>query len=705
MSERRKTSARPKKRKERAVEPLSFLPEEEMEAELEDGSKGAARRKGLSGWWAGRFGSVRSWWGRGDALIPYIEALRASRRITRIVHGKTQLVTWHEMNLSTNPEHVVLDSGPLEHKEWEETERLDAVIGDALVQSSLRTTIPPEHVADPNRVRFLVQKDLRGLALFRLGARYDDSSPLHPGVAVMLLIRITAQLYLTAAHIMAAQRVAEPFPGFRGYLDQERDWAHRPDSRKKVVGQIATALTQGEPFRAAAGWAMWNALRPGGPLTRAEVEGMCQRALEVSAEGVAEEVEEVAGRAAEVLREGALQAGGPSELAGAAVRALGILLDLLDPPEEEKQEEPQDSAGEQGEGSGQDEGESGSSGTKTTMESLDRAARLSEAMARHLKVHPEGGDRGAEEAGKIERMEVLDFRKEELSEEMEEILQESGASDMAVHSLLANEDKDRYQDALREVRPLIDRLRDVLSFRQEQAAMDELGLRRGRIDEGGIYKLGLDDPRVFTRTEIQAAPQVHFGVLVDESGSMCALGGADKTRADLARESAVLIEAAVRDMRGVHLSIWGHTADDRRHGVDGAFVFRYIERGRGSPYRLGDIQARDNNADGHALACCVERMGALSEPGEEQILITILDGHPQAWGYGGAPAEKHIQGVCEAARRRGIQILAIGIGEGLERLAFERMYGAGNYVMVPEVKDLPRLMGRLLTRALRTGGV
>lgn len=700
MSKRRKTSARPKKRKEGAVEPLSFLPEEEMEAELEDGSKGA-RRRGLSGWWAGRFGSVRSWWGRGDALIPYIEALRASRRITRIVHGETQLVTWRKMNLAENPEYVVLDSGPLEHKEWEETERLDAVIGDAMVQSSLRATIPPEHVANPNSVRSLVQKDLRGLAFFRLGARYNDSSPLSPGVVVALLAKITVQLYLTAAHIMAAQRVAEPFPGFRGYLDQERDWAHRPDSRKKVAGQIATALTQGEPFRAAAGWAMWNALRPGDPLTRAEVEGLYQRILGVSAGGVAEEVEEVAGRAAEALREGALQAGGSSELAGAAVRALGILLDLLDPPEEEKQ----DSAGEQGEGSGQGEGESGSSGPKRTMEALDRAARLSEAMARHLKVHPEGGDRGAEEARKIERMEGLDFRKEERSEEMEEILQESGARDMAVHSLLADEDKDGYQGALREVRPLIDRLRDVLSFRQERAAMDELGLRRGRIDEGGIYKLGLDDPRVFTRTEIQAAPQVHFGVLVDESGSMCALGGADKTRADLARESAVLIEAAVRDMRGVHLSIWGHTADDRRYGADGALVFRYIERGRGSPHRLGDIQARGNNADGHALAYCVERMGALSEPGEEQILVTILDGHPRAWDYGGVLAEKHVRGVCEAARRRGIQILAIGIGEGLERRAFERMYGAGNYVMVPEVKDLPRLMGRLLTRALRTGSV
>src|SRR5690606_14022364 len=91
--------------------------------------------------------------------------------------------------------------------------------------------------------------------------------------------------------------------------------------------------------------------------------------------------------------------------------------------------------------------------------------------------------------------------------------------DNRVYSIRAKPDRLRDEKALPHIRPLLEKTRAALSFRNEQEAMDELGLRRGHIDEGGLYKIAFGDPRIFARTEIKAQPKVHFGILVDESGS------------------------------------------------------------------------------------------------------------------------------------------------------------------------------------------
>src|SRR5690606_41717308 len=103
---------------------------------------------------------------------------------------------------------------------------------------------------------------------------------------------------------------------------------------------------------------------------------------------------------------------------------------------------------------------------------------------------------------------------------------------------------------------------------------------RGQVNEVGLYKSVYGDPRILARTKINAQPKVHFGILVDESGSM-RWSANSKPRSQIARESAILLANAVAGIKGVKLSVWGHTADDPDLARDGAVIFRYIEAGAG----------------------------------------------------------------------------------------------------------------------------
>src|SRR5690606_40073684 len=96
-----------------------------------------------------------------------------------------------------------------------------------------------------------------------------------------------------------------------------------------------------------------------------------------------------------------------------------------------------------------------------------------------------------------------------------------------------------------------------------------------------------------------------------------------------------LLANAVAGIKGVKLSVWGHTADDPDLARDGAVIFRYIEAGAGSLDALGSITHRHNNADGFAIAFCARRILESTEPDETGILIVLCDGYPAADGYGG----------------------------------------------------------------------
>jgi hypothetical protein len=264
----------------------------------------------------------------------------------------------------------------------------------------------------------------------------------------------------------------------------------------------------------------------------------------------------------------------------------------------------------------------------------------------------------------------------------------------------------RYRDTLARVRPLVALTRASLIFRNEVASMDEHGLRRGLVDEGGLHKALEGDPTLFRRNDVVAAPEVDVGILVDESGSMgIAARRSDwsLTRADMARQCAVLLHEACKGLRGVRVSVWGHTGSTELCH-DGVLVTRYIEAGQGDPTTLGAITQRAENADGVAIGYCAGKLDAMAQ-GRNRVLFILSDGEPSAPGYGGTPALKHVREVVKAARKRGISVFMLGMGGGLSEVQAEQMFGKDGYALIEDATKLPRALSGLLTKALRSGRV
>lgn len=615
------------------------------------------RDKSLSGWWSERWGGVKRWFSGDNAkAIRLVEALQTIRRIGGIVYGKEVAFTWYENNSvdaqdlrfeQGASETVALDPGPLDLGEldaallgWSEGHRVDAVVGDALVRASRQLHVVPT-LDDAEAETAKVANAIAGA----------PALPDVPHARFDAFREAGRSLYGAISHLYSGRKVTDAFPGYAGYLEIERDYSHREEVKQAMERQVLLGLSRNpRDLAAATVVAMWKALRPSDP-------------LDVPLE---EEVEQITTEIADQLRSTAASAESTKQLVGAVKDALNKMRDFS----------VEESCGEE-------------------IARAENRMRVSGRSGRSV-VEPCM-------ASQVEQLVSLEYELVD-QEEHDEFRQLTphGYEDIRVYSVRAKPDRFLYEEALRDVRPLLEKTRAALSFRNEQEAMDELGLRRGRIDEGGLYKIAFGDPRIFARTEIKAQPKVHFGILVDESGSM-RWYASGKSRSQIARESAILLANAVAGIKGVKLSVWGHTADDPEFAWDGAVILRYIEAGVGSLDALGSITHRYDNADGFAIAFCARRMLETTEPDETGILVVLCDGYPAADNYEGKPAERHVRDVCDLARRRGLQVYAIGMGHDLDEETLERQFGADGFVIVRDADELPQAISRVLVRSLREG--
>src|SRR5690606_10131906 len=88
--------------------------------------------------------------------------------------------------------------------------------------------------------------------------------------------------------------------------------------------------------------------------------------------------------------------------------------------------------------------------------------------------------------------------------------------------------------------------------------------------------VGFKDSDVFKRTIRASAPDVHLGVLIDESGSMRGTvdyyGTFGPMKQDTAVGAAVMLAEALQLTKGVTYEFWGHTGDVRGYFNYGSII-------------------------------------------------------------------------------------------------------------------------------------
>lgn len=164
------------------------------------------------------------------------------------------------------------------------------------------------------------------------------------------------------------------------------------------------------------------------------------------------------------------------------------------------------------------------------------------------------------------------------------------------------------------------------------------------------------DGKYFSREVVpDGQPNVVFGILLDESGSMSCSNKWQTTR-----KAAILLEDVFRNLN-IPTIIVGHDED-----VDKSVrIHSYVDfdtRDDRDKYRLADVRARYNNADGCAIAYMTKK---LSERNENiKVLIVISDGQPAAYS---CYYKNNIQDDCyeaiKQARKKDIKVFGAIVDE------------------------------------------
>jgi len=270
-----------------------------------------------------------------------------------------------------------------------------------------------------------------------------------------------------------------------------------------------------------------------------------------------------------------------------------------------------------------------------------------------------------------------------------------------------------YKALATEAMPVTRSIRNSVQIVNEKAGINEHGLTRGRIDEGSLHKILLNeftdnlDKSVFEEEMILSERSVSFSILVDESGSMA---GEKVLRARLI---AIGIAEALKNLPGVGLSVSGHRAngwgwnpnragrsdyDMENHA--GCIVHDYLSPENPHHRAMVKIDAGGSNLDGHAIIEVGRNVAKWFPLARRKYIILICDGQPCSAGYSGLSAVDHTGKCVEAVRKSGVDVICIGINNAFGRKEGDIMYSPGKYVILKD-DNYAGLIGNFISKQVR----
>jgi len=232
------------------------------------------------------------------------------------------------------------------------------------------------------------------------------------------------------------------------------------------------------------------------------------------------------------------------------------------------------------------------------------------------------------------------------------------------------------------------------------------GMEEGDLDEGSLHKIPQNNNRVFSQRTQVSKPDIAITLLIDLSGSMSI-----KDKYADARNVAIAMTEALKDLKGVHLTVLGHTAnfdeldyinETKNHGL--GYNFDIIKKGctvliselygrnHKNPYALTAIRPCSDNFDGYAVEYAAKVQLAAYPEAKQKLVFVISDGNP-------CNGPKHMRESVDNVRRSlGTQVYGIGVSNAYSEKEGTELYGPGYSVVLDDVlQTIP-----MLTRFLKT---
>lgn len=216
---------------------------------------------------------------------------------------------------------------------------------------------------------------------------------------------------------------------------------------------------------------------------------------------------------------------------------------------------------------------------------------------------------------------------------------------------------------------------------------------RGKLDNKGVWRISMGDPRLFRRAAAPSPTPLRVWVMVDVSGSM-----SGNEVADAASVARALADASV-GTPSVHLTVWGWSdpfiPDQRRYGGAYAGVCKVWETGM--PTSEVDKLVRlpmGGTPDAAVLSWAWPEILRQKRPEEHPVIIMASDG----FGYG------DLKGVIAEATRKGVAVRSVALGQWIREDDQEEKYGRGNFIpWQGDIVSTARPLAKMLTKMIQGG--
>lgn len=272
-------------------------------------------------------------------------------------------------------------------------------------------------------------------------------------------------------------------------------------------------------------------------------------------------------------------------------------------------------------------------------------------------------------------------------------------------------DSGLYRKIKTKISKYVPQIKNKIKNIDKNSTFNIFGCRSGLLDTTKIVEAIQGVPQVYYRTGKISTNKTTVCILVDESGSMCHSvdggyikpgtedysiygGGCRITRADVAREAAILLNEAL-NIPGVDLYIYGHSADQK--SIDTTELYVYCEPGYKNIQSMTSIQARCENRDGTAIYEVAKRVRKFTD--SQVLLFVISDGYPSANDYRGDSAIIDTAAKVKTVEGMGFDVVQVTISGDLPESTVKQMFNKC-IRLDRDLTELPQKLGQVIKKSV-----
>ena len=238
------------------------------------------------------------------------------------------------------------------------------------------------------------------------------------------------------------------------------------------------------------------------------------------------------------------------------------------------------------------------------------------------------------------------------------------------YMMKAKPDQRRYNAAYDKVKQYIPAIKKALTCQTQSRDYELRGEKSGKLNTTKLVSLKSGNRNIFTKQGEVTCDKASVCILIDESGSMSGC------RIDAARETAVLIKEAVKDIENLDLFIYG---------FEGNNMHLYQEGRKCVKHALGSLDAGGGTPTGEAMNVAYQKM--MKHSYAATLMLVLTDGAPDR--------EESVKMADAKLRKKGIIPIGVGIaGCNAVKGIFKE------HIVINDLADLAPQLGKITKKRL-----